>query len=142
MTYAPIDAQSVSMARIVSKPANVSTVDTAIISPANVNVLPDLWGTIVWTVAPVIHLVLIVRKRVVAKMVPLVIRQRVHAHVHRVGKEQTAIVDGVPIITTAKCAIKHANVKRTIRKYAIHGQVNVIVEPAGVVRCAIDLVHS
>lgn len=75
-------------------------------------------------------------------MALLVIRQRVLALAHLAGRVWTAIEDGAPITIMAKRAIRRANVKRTIRKCAIRGRANVIVRPAGVVRCAIDLVHS
>lgn len=85
-TCAPIDVHSVFTAKIVSRPANVSTAAIAITSPANANALPALWGTIVWTVVPATCLVSIARKRVAVKMALLVIRQRALVRAHLAGR--------------------------------------------------------
>lgn len=64
--YAPIVVKLDIMAKIVPKYVNVSTADTAITSLVNVNVLLVSWEANVWIFVPVICLVSIVRKHVVA----------------------------------------------------------------------------
>lgn len=105
------------------------------------SVRPVLPALSVWTHVRIICTVSIVRNGVAVRTEPNVMREQATAIVQTVGRAPIALNVCVRKICLEKIAIVRANAKRTIRQCVIRGRANVIVNPDGVVACAIDRVH-